>query len=468
MAPQTPTTPISPRWNADLIARYDLSGPRYTSYPTAPQFHDGIGADDVAEALVRGNRAARPLSLYFHIPFCSTVCYYCGCNKIITANRKRAAPYLERLISEMTLYGQQLDQTRVVEQLHWGGGTPTYISDAEKERLMSATARLFNLRGDDRGEYSIEIHPGETTLSSLDCLRSLGFNRLSMGIQDFDPGVQRAVNRFNSVGQVRALVERARSLGFHSLGFDLIYGLPRQTRASFVKTLEAVIELSPDRLSVFNYAHMPELFKTQRQIDARELPEPGEKLGMLHDSIDRLLEAGYVYIGMDHFARPDDALARAQREGRLQRNFQGYATHGHCDLVAMGVSAISAIDDLYVQNCKNLAEYQQALDAGRLPLSRGLRRSEDDRIRAAVIGELICHFELVFAAIERRFGISFDRYFASELAQLEPMVSDGLVELDATGIRVTPVERLLIRSICMIFDAYVGKGSSQPRYSRII
>lgn len=456
-----------PHWDAELIQRYDLSGPRYTSYPTAPQFAD-IGTAEVEQALARSNRSGRPLSLYFHVPFCNTVCYYCGCNKVITANRGRAAPYLERLGKEMALYAANLDRERPVEQLHWGGGTPTYISDSEKEWLMNETARRFRLRGDDGGDYSIEIHPGETAVASLDCLRGLGFNRLSMGIQDFDAAVQQATNRFNSVEQVRHLVDRARMLGFHSIGFDLIYGLPRQTRHSFAKTLEAVIDLSPDRLSVFAYAHMPQLFKVQKQIRADELPPPVEKLTILRDTVERLLEAGYVYIGMDHFAKPGDSLAQAQEKGWLQRNFQGYTTHRECDLIAMGVSAISAIDDLYVQNQKDLGAYQQAIDSRQWPLLRGLRRSEDDRIRAAVIEELICHFALDFTAIEQRFNVRFRDYFSAELARLEPLAEDGLLELDEAGIRVTAAGRLLVRRVCMTFDAYLRDTQVQPRYSRII
>ena len=482
LQPTASPVATTPCWNAHLIQRYDLSGPRYTSYPTAPQFDASVGVAEVQQALARSNRAGRPLSLYFHVPFCNTVCYYCGCNKVITANRARATPYLNRLAQEMTLYAAHLDRARPVEQLHWGGGTPTYLSDAEKEWLINEIARHFRLRDDDGGDYSIEIHPGETAPDSLDCLRGLGFNRLSMGIQDFDGAVQKATNRFNSVEQVRELVERARALGFHSIGFDLIYGLPRQTRRSFDKTLDAVIALSPDRLSVFGYAHMPHLFKTQKQIDARELPPASEKLDILRNTIERLLAEGYVYIGMDHFAKPGDRLALAQREGRLQRNFQGYTTHKECDLIAMGVSAISAIDDLYVQNLKELEGYQSTVDAGQWPLFRGLRRSEDDRIRAAVIEELICHFALDFTVIEQRFGIRCRDYFAPELAELEPLAADGLLELAADGIRVTAAGRLLIRRVCMVFDAYLqgsrnhqqGSRNNQQgshntqRYSRII
>lgn len=471
MVPATTT----PAWNAQLIQRYDLSGPRYTSYPTAPQFEVSVGVAEVEQALARSNRAGRPLSLYFHVPFCSTVCYYCGCNKVITANRARAMPYLDRLAQEMTLYAAHLDSGRPVEQLHWGGGTPTYLSDAEKEWLMNEIARHFRLRGDDGGDYSIEIHPGETMPDSLDCLRSLGFNRLSMGIQDFDAGVQAATNRFNSVAQVRALVERARALGFHSIGFDLIYGLPRQSPQSFARTLDAVIALAPDRLSVFGYAHMPHLFRTQKQINADELPQATEKLDILRNTIARLLDAGYVYIGMDHFAKPGDRLALAQREGRLQRNFQGYTTHKECDLIAMGVSAISAIDDLYVQNLKDLGAYQRSVDGGEWPVFRGLRRSEDDRIRAAVIEALICHFTLDFAAIEQRFGIRCRDYFADELIELKPLAADGLLQLGEDGISITAAGRLLIRRVCMVFDAYLSssahcqKGTRPaPRYSRII
>ncbi len=461
-------------WDADLIKRYDLAGPRYTSYPTALHFKEDFTEAELQAAIARGNRAQRPLSLYIHIPFCDTVCYYCACNKVITANKKRARPYLDSLYREMAAVAPHIDPGRQVEQLHWGGGTPTFISDFEKRELMAKTRDLFALRHDDKGEYSIEVHPGNMHVDTIGLLREIGFNRLSMGIQDFDPEVQKAVNRYNSVEEVAELVARTRAEGFHSLSMDLIYGLPKQSLDSISNTVEHVIELAPDRLSVFNYAHLPEMFKTQRQIDASTLPSPGEKLLMLEYLIKRLTAAGYVYIGMDHFAKPEDELARAQRQGKLQRNFQGYSLHGDCDLFAFGVSAISAIDNVFVQNHKSLATYQQALPPSTaptspppLPLARGLILSDDDRLRQHVIRELICQFKLDFKSVEQHFNINFSHYFSAELQALEPLAADGLLSLSPDAIAVTACGRLLIRRICMVFDAYLNP-SAEVRYSRII
>ncbi|MCB1669103.1 MAG: oxygen-independent coproporphyrinogen III oxidase [Porticoccaceae bacterium] len=455
-------------WDRSLINRYDLSGPRYTSYPTAPQFHEQFDEQDLRAAIERSNASGRPLSLYFHIPFCSTVCYYCGCNKVITANRKRALPYLNRMIREIAMQAALFDCSRPVQQLHWGGGTPTYISDAEKFLLMASIRDHFNLLDDDSGEYSIEIHPGDMEVASITCLRELGFNRLSMGIQDFDPVVQKAVNRFNSVDEVKALVNAARDEGFHSISMDLIYGLPHQSWQTFNRTLDNIIDLNPDRLSIFNYAHMPHLFKVQKQIDASALPTSEEKLLMMERMTARLLDAGYVYIGMDHFAKPEDELAVAQREGVLQRNFQGYATHGNCDMVAFGVSSISAIDNVFAQNHKQIEDYQDALDGGKLPLARGFELSADDLLRQDVIKQLICHFELDIPRIEQQYGIDFPSYFGEEITALQPMVKDGLVDVETTFIRVTPAGRILIRRICMVFDAYLKKPTTEIRYSKII
>ncbi len=456
-----------PVWDRELIDRYDLSGPRYTSYPTAPQFHEEFDENDLKAAIVRSNQAARPLSLYFHIPFCSTVCYYCACNKIVTANRKRAMPYLEQMIQEIKQMGELFDRSRPVNQLHWGGGTPTYISDDEKRLLMSAIREEFNLLDDDSGEYSIEIHPGDMDVSTIACLRELGFNRLSMGVQDFDPDVQRAVNRFNSQEEVRALVSAGREQGFQSISMDLIYGLPHQNRETFERTLDQILAINPDRLSVFNYAHLPHMFKVQRQIDESALPAAEEKLMMMEWMTDKLLHSGYVFIGMDHFAKPDDELAVAQREGHLQRNFQGYSTHGNCDLVAFGVSSISAIDNVFSQNHKQIEHYMETLAQGELAVARGITLSEDDLLRQEVIKQLICHFQLEFSTIENQFNIDFKRYFADELDALKPMVADKLIEQDAEGIYVTPAGRLLIRRICMTFDAYL-KRNTEVRFSKII
>ncbi|BFM06009.1 oxygen-independent coproporphyrinogen III oxidase [Halioxenophilus aromaticivorans] len=461
-------------WNADLIHRYDLAGPRYTSYPTAPQFVEGYPQSEVDNAIARSNQAGRPLSLYFHIPFCDTICYYCGCNKIVTANKRRAQPYLNALHKEIALRAQQVESHRPVNQLHWGGGTPTFISDDEKRELMRVTAEHFNLAGDDSGEYSIEIHPGGLALDSLGVLREIGFNRLSMGVQDFNPQVQMAVNRFNSVEEVAALAQRAKSEGFLSLSMDLIYGLPHQSVATMTETLQHIIALDPERLSLFNYAHMPHLFKSQKQIDESGLPSAQEKLAILKSAIGQLQAADYVYVGMDHFAKPCDDLVVAQRQGTLQRNFQGYATHGNCDLLAFGVSSISAVDSIFAQNHKDIPSYVNALSQGTLPVAKGLSLNQEDLLRRAVINQLICQFECDFATISEQWKINFEQHFAQELAQLKPMINDGLILLTEHGLRVTDQGRLLIRRICMVFDEYLSPGkaaaqqSLRARYSKIL
>ena len=455
------------RWDTDLIRRYDQAGPRYTSYPTAVQFHDGIGSFDLLHALRDSRKAQRPLSLYVHVPFCANICYYCACNKVITKDRGRALPYLERLEKEIELISCHLDPKQQVEQLHFGGGTPTFLSHDELRRLMAKLRKHFNLLDDDSGDCGIEIAPREADWSTMGLLRELGFNRVSLGVQDLDPAVQQAVNRLQTLEQTRAIVEAARTLQFRSVNIDLIYGLPKQTPENFARTVDAVIALQPDRLSVFNYAHLPERFLPQRRINASDLPVPADKLMMLQNSIEQLTAAGYRYIGMDHFALPDDELASAQEDGTLQRNFQGYTTHGHCDLVGLGVSSISQVGDLYSQNTSDLALYQQTLDNDQLTTCRGLQCNEDDRLRRAVIQQLICAFSLEFASIEKQFNIDFHRYFADIWPQLEQMASDGLIDLSATGIDIRPAGRLLARSVCMLFDHYLTAMTTQ-RFSRVI
>lgn len=454
-------------WNSELISRYDLAGPRYTSYPTAPQFSQDYSPTQVSAAIARSNAAARPLSLYFHIPFCDTICYYCGCNKVVTANKRRAQTYLQAMYREIALRAQQVDTDRPVHQLHWGGGTPTFISDQEKAELMTETARHFNLLNDDTGEYSIEIHPGGLEVNTLGVLRELGFNRLSMGVQDFNPKVQQAVNRFNSLAEVRALSERAKSEGFLSLSMDLIYGLPHQTLASVHETLEHIIDLNPERLSLFNYAHMPHLFKSQKHIDESALPSGQEKLRILEDAITTLQNAGYVYIGMDHFAKPDDALTIAQAQGSLQRNFQGYATHGNCDLLAFGVSAISSIDNIFVQNFKDIPSYIDGLKQEKIPVFKGLTLTREDELRQAVINQLICHFELDFDSFNRAWNIDFKTHFADALNDLNELAQDGLITITEQGLAVSDDGRLLIRRICMAFDEYLN-AKPEIKYSRIV
>lgn len=455
-------------FDPELLQRYDLSGPRYTSYPTAVQFHEGFGEEAYREAIAASNTAARPLSLYVHLPFCGVVCYYCACNKIITANRKRASPYLADLHREIELQSALFTPGREVRQLHWGGGTPTFISDEEMSALMNKLRGHFTFLDNDEGDYSIEIDPREVTPAKIAHLRQLGFNRMSFGVQDFDPVVQKAVNRIQTVKETFDAVDAARANGFKSINIDLIYGLPFQTVDSFAVTLEKILELSPDRLSVFNYAHMPHLFKVQKQMDADTLPSPAVKLAILQYVIEKLTAEGYVYIGMDHFAKPDDELALAQEHGTLYRNFQGYSTHAGCDLVAMGITSIGMVDDTYSQNVKSLEEYHERVSAGKLPVYRGVKLTEDDKLRRAVITELICHFSVDMAAMGHAWSIDFTTYFAKELAQLQDMAADGLINLSDGRIQVQPRGRLLIRNVCMVFDAYLKSEESKKRFSRVI
>ena len=455
-------------FDSDLIRRYDQSGPRYTSYPTAVEFHEGFGAEDYRAACARSNASGRPLSLYFHIPFCDTLCFYCACNKIATKDRSLAQPYLDRVYRELGWQAALFDPGRRVEQLHWGGGTPTFLSHDQMRELMDQTRRHFELAGDDGGEYSIEIDPREANAETVALLRRLGFNRMSLGVQDFDPRVQQAVNRRQTEAETRTVLEAARDQGFRSLSIDLIYGLPHQSVAGFLRTLERIVAFAPDRVSVFNYAHLPARFKPQRRIAEADLPAPGAKLEILKATNEYLAQAGYVYIGMDHFALPDDELALAQRQGTLYRNFQGYSTHADCDLLGLGVTSIGKIDNTYAQNRRTLEEYATAIDAGRLPVFRGIELSRDDEIRRAVITQLICHFRLEYARVEQDWGIDFRQYFAEALARLEPMREDGLLEIDARGIEVWPRGRLLIRNLCLAFDAYVNARREKAGFSRVI
>ncbi len=454
------------KFDLDLIHRYDKSGPRYTSYPTALELHEGFGEAEYRQQIAKSNALGGPLSLYFHIPFCDTVCFYCACNKIITKNRAHAVPYLDSLVQEIAMQGALFDKSRVVNQLHWGGGTPTFLNYAQMRQLMEATRTHFNLRDDDKGEYSIEVDPRETNDQTIAQLRELGFNRISLGLQDFDPAVQKAVNRIQSKEQTFAVLDAARQEGFRSTNIDLIYGLPLQTEQSFAATLDQVLAYEPDRFSIFNYAHMPSRFKTQRQIVETELPSPALKLEILQMVGKKLTDAGYVYIGMDHFAKPDDELAVAQREGKLYRNFQGYSTHSDCDLVGLGVTSIGRVADAYLQNNKELDEYQSSIAEGKLPVFRGVALDEDDKLRRAVITQLICHFDLDFSKIEQEFNISFHDYFGPEFASLNAMQNDGLLTLSDQGIQVLPAGRLLIRNICMVFDRYLAQ--KQQQFSKVI
>lgn len=455
-------------FDLELIHKYDHAGPRYTSYPTAPQFHDGFGEKEYRAAADASNRTGRPLSLYFHIPFCDTICFYCACNKIATKDRQMAVGYLQRVYREIAMQGELFDAGRKVEQLHWGGGTPTFISHDQMRELMAVTRSHFNLADDESGEFSIEIDPREATAETITMLREVGFNRLSMGVQDLDPKVQKAVNRIQSEAETMTVLEAARENGFRSVSIDLIYGLPFQTAESFLHTLDRIIEVGPDRLSVFNYAHLPKVFKPQRRINEEELPPAQTKLDILKSTIDHLEQAGYIYIGMDHFARPDDELAVAQRDGTLYRNFQGYSTHSDCDLVAMGVTSISMVSNTYSQNMRGLEEYYQRIDQDRLPVFRGIELNSDDLIRRDVITRLICNFTLNFAEVERAWGIDFGEYFSGDLVQLDEMESDGLLVRDNDEIQVLPRGRLLIRNICMAFDNYLPPIEQQKGFSRVI
>lgn len=450
-------------WDLALIQKYNYSGPRYTSYPTALEFAESYGEPQFLEAVAR--YPERPLSLYVHIPFCHKLCYFCGCNKIVTRQQHKADQYLDALEQEI-LHRAPLFAGRQVSQLHWGGGTPTYLNKAQISRLMQILRSQFSFNAD--AEISIEVDPREIELDVLDHLRHEGFNRLSMGVQDFNKEVQRLVNREQDEEFIFALIKRARDIGFTSTNIDLIYGLPKQTPESFAFTLKRVAELSPDRLSVFNYAHLPSLFAAQRKIKDADLPTAQQKLDILQETISSLMDSGYQFIGMDHFARPDDELAVAQREGVLHRNFQGYTTQGDTDLLGFGVSAISMIGDSYAQNQKELKRYYQQVDETGNALWRGIALTRDDCIRRDVIKALICNFHLEYAAVERAWDVDFQDYFAEDLKLLAPLAKDGLVEVDEKGIQVTPKGRLLIRNICMCFDAYLRQKARMQQFSRVI
>jgi len=457
-------------FDAGLLGRLGKSGPRYTSYPTADRFTPAFGYRDYLHAVagVRTRGAKRPLSLYLHIPFCDTVCYYCACNKIVTKRRDKAATYLSYLKREIEMQGMLFAGINDIEQLHFGGGTPTYLSDQQMGDLMAHIRRSFRFAPDDVGEYSIEVDPRTVSAQRVHSLRAQGFNRISLGVQDFDPDVQKAVNRVQPEHETRAVIEAARAAGFRSISIDLIYGLPKQTMDTMTATLDKVVAAGPDRISVYHYAHMPHLFKPQRRIEGADMPDSDTKLRMLQLCIERLGAAGYVYIGMDHFAKPDDDLAVAQRQGRLHRNFQGYSTHADADLVACGVSSIGAVGATYSQNAKTLEEYYDMIDQNELPVQRGLCLSMDDLLRRTIIQKLMCQFELSIPAIEQAFPIVFDKYFAAELAQLRTMEADGLLHIDHDWLSVSMKGRLLIRNVCMVFDSYLATRAEGARHSQTI
>ena len=453
-----------------LVRRFDVSGPRYTSYPTADRFIEAYTEQDYAQALAQRRNGpsalALPLSLYVHIPFCESLCYYCACNKIITKHHGKSVEYLRYLGREIDLHTALVGTGQVVSQLHLGGGTPTFMNDDELRQLMGMLRRNFNFT--PGGEYSIEVDPRTVDALRLDTLAELGFNRLSFGVQDFDPAVQKAVHRVQPAEQVFALVEAARAKGFESINVDLIYGLPQQTPESFARTLGQVVELRPDRIALYAYAHLPERFKPQRRINTIELPAGAAKLSMLSQSLERFLGAGYVYVGMDHFALPSDALAIAKRQGRLHRNFQGYSTQPDSDLIALGVSSIGRIGASYSQNAKTLDEYYDLLDQGRFPVVRGLALNRDDLLRRAVIMALMCQGQLQFESIELAYLIEFRSYFAAEIQALQDLQEQGLVELDDSSIQVTAQGWFFVRAIAMVFDRYLQTDRTRAKFSRII
>jgi oxygen-independent coproporphyrinogen III oxidase len=450
-----------------LIRKYDVSGPRYTSYPTADRFVDAFGEAQLAQWLERRNIGGinQPLSLYVHLPFCNTVCYYCACNKLVTRDRAKASKYIDYLESELGLLAPLLGPDRRVCQLHWGGGTPTFLERDEMRRLMRLLDAHFARAAGF--ECSIEVDPRSAPAGTLAFLAELGFNRVSVGVQDFDPAVQRAVHRVQSEEVTRLVIEEARANGFRSVNLDLIYGLPRQTLDSFSRTLDRVLSLAPDRIALYSYAHLPRLFAPQRRIAEADLPSPEQKLQILTLAIGRLTREGYLYIGMDHFARPEDDLAVAQAQGRLQRNFQGYSTHP-ADMIGLGVSAIGRVGPTYYQNRKALDEYYAELDAGRLPVARGIELTQDDLVRRAVIQALTCHFAVSIESIELAHLIDFRQYFAAELGDLRRLAEDGLVEVGPDWIVVTSRGRLMVRAVCMVFDRYLRQARARASYSRVI
>lgn len=460
------TSPLSP----ELLRRFDVPGPRYTSYPTADRFVDAFGAGEYRHALLQRREGPgamnAPLSLYVHIPFCESLCYYCACNKIITKHKSRGADYLRYLAREVELHTELLGTTQPVTQLHLGGGSPTFLSDEELRELMAILRRGFAMA--PGAECSIEIDPRTVDATRLQALADLGFNRLSFGVQDFDPDVQKAVHRVQPYEQVAALMADARRIGFDSINVDLIYGLPRQTPESFTRTLAQVATLRPDRIALYAYAHLPERFKPQRRILSADLPAAGDKVAMLSQAVAAFLSAGYVYIGMDHFALPGDALAVAKRQGRLHRNFQGYSTHADCDLIGLGVSAIGKVGATYSQNAKTMEEYCDHLDQGRLPVVRGLALTRDDLARRAVIMALMCQGELVFESIELAWLLDFRSTFAAEMEHLRELQEQGMVTVDATGIQVTAQGWFFVRAVAMVFDKYLQVDRNRARFSRII
>jgi oxygen-independent coproporphyrinogen-3 oxidase len=456
---------------AALLQKYDVSGPRYTSYPTAAQFASDFNGSDFLNAVYSPVDGIAPLSLYIHLPFCENICYYCACNKVVTRDRTVVRKYLDHLRTEMALLHLQLKlHLRPVTQLHWGGGTPTFLDAAEMTELMHMTAQHFNLIRDNSRDYAIEIDPRTVDSEKIDLLRGLGFNRISLGIQDFDADVQKAINRIQTVEQVTTLVECIRERSFHSLNFDLIYGLPKQDESTLEKTLDEVIRLSPDRISYYNYAHLPERFLPQRAIDRLTLPTAEQKIAMLSLITQKLEAAGYVYIGMDHFVKPDDSLAIAQREGHLARNFQGYTIAKAQDLIGLGVSSISSFDRVYAQNATDLDAYYATLDDSHLSIAKGVILCDDDVLRREIIQSILCQRRLDIDALQSRHGLIFTDYFAEAIPALLDMQTDNLLILSDKELLVTEKGFSFMRNICMVFDKYVAEHlqGRAVRYSKTL
>lgn len=456
-------------FDLEVIKKYDKAGPRYTSYPTAPMFHTGIGASEYAQTLKDVADSDAPLSLYIHIPFCNTVCYYCGCSKIVTKQYDRAAPYLELLLKEIDRVADTMGNTRrPVTQLHFGGGTPTFMNNDQMRAIMTRLRERFNFVSKDEGEFSIEIDPRECDENTVRVLQEIGLNRMSMGVQDFDPIVQKAVNRIQSKEETLRVLAEARQHGFESMNIDLMYGLPHQTVETFDATLNTIIECDPDRIALFNYAHMPHMFMPQRRIDESAMPTPQEKLNILEHSINKLLDAGYVFIGMDHFAKPEDELTIAQQNGKLYRNFQGYSTQADCDLIGLGVTSIGYVGGGFFQNAKEMEPYAEAVDNDEFAVFRGYILSDEDHLRRQVIMRLMCDFSLDYSQFEKEFGINFKEHFADGIADLDEMAKDNLVELREDGLTVLPAGRLLIRNVAMVFDEYLQKKKESSSFSKTI
>ena len=455
-------------FHPELLEKFDINGPRYTSYPSADRFHGDFGVVDYQDALQRVAKVSEPLSLYFHLPFCPNICYYCGCNKIITKDHGRSAKYIKYLAKEMAMVCTAMSaQSKIpVTQLHWGGGTPTFLSHEEMIELMRHTREYFDLL--PGGEYSIEIDPRRVMEADIALLAKLGFNRISLGVQDFNLEVQQAVHRVQTIEETQAVIDWSRKYGFKSRSVDLIYGLPKQTPETYRETVDAVLKMCPDRLSVYNYAHLPHVFKPQRRIAEVDLPGAADKLKILSNTIDRLGEGGYVFIGMDHFAKPDDELAIAQREGKLHRNFQGYSTQAECDLLAFGISSIGKVDDSYSQNVRTLDEYYAAIDEDHLPTLRGMRLDQDDLLRRELIGELMCQFSLDTEQFAKSHQIDFPVYFKTEIEELKDIERAGLLEWQGTTILVPIKGRLLARRIAMTFDLHLRKSIAKGTYSKVL